>query len=150
FVPNGDGTATVSGTAGVGSEGDYPIDITASNGTPPDAMQTFTITVQDAPPMPQAPAITSDATGSITVGTAGTFTITTTGTPTPSLSLTGAQPSWLSFIDNTDGTATLSGTPDADSDLSYSFTITARNGVSPIATQDFTLTVQPTPASATL
>jgi hypothetical protein len=150
FVPNGDGTATVSGTATAGSEGDYPIDISASNGTLPDAMQTFTMTVQDAPPVPEAPAITSAATGLFMVGTAGTFTITATGTPTPSLSLTGAQPSWLSFVDNTDGTATLSGTPDADSDLSYSFTITARNGVSPNATQDFTLTVQQTPTNATL
>jgi hypothetical protein len=113
-------------------------------------MQTFTITVQDTPPVQEAPIITSAATGSFKVGMAGTFTITATGTPTPSITLTGAQPSWLSFVDNTDGTATLSGTPDADSDLSYSFTITARNGVSPIATQDFTLTVQPTPANATL
>ena len=150
FVPNGDGTATVSGTAAVASEGSYPINISAANGTLPDAMQTFTITVQDAPPVPEAPGITSAATGSFTVGTAGTFTITATGTPTPSFTLTGAQPSWLSFVDNTDGTATLSGTPDADSDLSYSFTITARNGVSPNATQDFTLTVQQTPANASL
>ena len=150
FVPNGDGTATISGTAAAGSESDYPINISASNGTLPDAMQTFTITVQDTPPVLEAPTITSAATGSFKVGMAGTFTITATGTPTPSITLTGAQPSWLSFVDNTDGTATLSGTPDADSDLSYSFTITARNGVSPIATQDFTLTVQPTPANATL
>ena len=150
FVPNSDGTATVSGTAMAGSEGDYPIDISASNGTLPDAMQTFTITVQDAPPVSEAPAITSAATGSFMVGTAGTFTITATGTPTPSFTLTGAQPSWLSFVDNTDGTATLSGTPDADSDLSYSFNITARNGVSPNATQDFTLSIQQTPANATL
>jgi hypothetical protein len=150
FVPNGDGTATISGTAAAASEGDYPIDITASNGTLPDAMQTLTIMVQDAPPLLQAPAITSDATGSFKVGTAGTFTITTTGIPTPSLSLIGAQPSWLSFVDNTDGTATLSGTPDADSDLSYTFTITARNGVSPNATQDFTLSVTQTPTNATL
>src|SRR6266513_1200866 len=139
FVPNGDGTATVSGTAAVASEGSYPINISAANGTLPDAMQTFTITVQDAPPVPEAPGITSAATGSFTVGTAGNFTITTTGSPTPTLTLDGAQPAWLSFVDNTDGTATLSGTPDAGSDLSYSFTVTARNGVSPVATQDFTL-----------
>jgi hypothetical protein len=150
FAPNGDGTATVSGTAAAGSEGDYPIDISASNGTLPDAMQTFTITVQDTAPVTQAPAITSAATGSFMVGTAGTFTITATGTPTPSFTLTGAQPSWLSFVDKTDGTATLSGTPDADSDLSYNFTITARNGVFPNATQDFTLIVQQTPTNATL
>ena len=139
FTPNGDGTATIDGTASAGSEGSYPINITASNGTLPDAMQAFTITVQDAPPVLEAPAITSDASTSFTVGTAGTFTITTTGSPTPTLTLDGAQPAWLSFVDNTDGTATLSGTPDAGSDLSYSFTVTARNGVSPVATQDFTL-----------
>ena len=150
FTPNGDGTATIDGTASAGSEGSYPINITASNGTLPDAMQAFTITVQDAPPVLEAPAITSDASTSFTVGTAGTFTITTTGSPTPTLTLDGAQPAWLSFVDNTDGTATLSGTPDAGSDLSYSFTITARNGVSPVATQDFTLRITPTPAGAQL
>src|SRR5439155_945783 len=91
------------------------------------------------PPVLEAPAITSAASTSFTVGTAGNFTITTTGSPTPTLTLDGAQPAWLSFVDNTDGTATLSGTPDAGSDLSYSFTVTARNGVSPVATQDFTL-----------
>jgi hypothetical protein len=139
FTPNSDGTATIDGTASVGSEGSYPINIKASNGTLPDAMQTFTITVQDAPPVLEAPAITSAASTSFTVGTAGNFTITTTGSPTPTLTLDGAQPAWLSFVDNTDGTATLSGTPDAGSDLSYSFTVTARNGVSPVATQDFTL-----------
>jgi hypothetical protein len=149
-TPNGDGTATIDGTPSAGSEGSYPINITASNGTLPDATQTFTITVQDVPPVLEAPAITSDPSTSFTVGTGGTFTITTTGSPTPTLTLDGAQPAWLSFVDNTDGTATLSGTPDAGSDLSYSFTITARNGVSPVATQDFTLRITPTPAGAQL
>jgi hypothetical protein len=113
-------------------------------------MQILTITVQVAPPVLEAPAITSAALTTFTVGTAGTFTITTTGSPTPTLTLDGAQPAWLSFVDNTDGTATLSGTPDAGSDLSYGFTITARNGVSPVATQDFTLRITPTPAKAQL
>jgi hypothetical protein len=150
FTPNGDGTATIDGTALAGSQGNYPINITASNGTPPDAMQAFTITVQNSPPVLEAPAITSAASASFTVGTAGAFTITTTGSPTPTLTLDGAQPAWLSFVDNTDGTATLSGTPDAGSDLAYSFTITARNGVSPVATQNFTLLITPVPAGAQL
>jgi hypothetical protein len=150
FTPNVDGTATINGTASAGSEGSYPINITASNGTLPDASQIFTITVQDVPPALVAPAITSAGSTSFTVGTAGIFTITTTGSPTPTLTLDGAQPAWLSFVDNTDGTATLSGTPDAGSDLAYSFTITARNGVSPVATQDFTLRVTPVPAGAQL
>jgi len=150
FTPNGDGTATIDGTALGGSQGSYPITITGSNGTLPDAMQAFTITVQDAPPVLEAPAITSASSTTFTVGTAGTFTITTTGSPTPTLEWDGAQPAWLSFVDNTDGTATLSGTPDAGSDLTYSYTITARNGVFPPATQDFILHITPIPASAQL
>lgn len=150
FTPNGDGTATIAGTAPAGSQGNYPISITASNGTLPNAMQTFTIAVQDAPPVLVAPAITSGPSTTFTMGTAGTFTITTTGSPTPTLELSGAQPAWLSFVDNTDGTATFSGTPDSGSDLSYDFTITARNGVFPPATQDFTLNVTPIPAGAQL
>ena len=150
FTPNGDGTATIDGTALAGSAGSFPINITASNGTLPDATQLFTITVQDAPPVLEAPAITSADSTTFTMGTAGTFTITATGSPTPTLELAGAQPAWLSFVDNTDGTATISGTPDSGSDLSYDFIITARNGVSPVATQDFTLRVTPTPATASL
>ena len=67
--------------------------------------------------------------------------MTTTGTPTASFTTTGTLPTWLSFIDNTDGTATLVGTPDSNSSASYTFTITASNGVAPDATQSFTLFV---------
>ncbi len=45
FTDNGDGTASVSGTPGVGTEGDYPIIITASNGVLPNASQPYTLTV---------------------------------------------------------------------------------------------------------
>ena len=154
FVPNANGTATLSGTPAGASGGTYPLIITASNGTPPDAVQNFTLTVQATPPVLHAPAITSATASTFTVGSHGTFTVTTTGTPTSQVTLIGPQPSWLSYVDNTDGTATLSGTPDSGSDASYSFTITAANGVLPNATQTFVLTVTqaPTftsPASAT-
>src|SRR5262249_38739975 len=79
FVPNGNGTATLSGTPGVGTLGNYPLVITASDGTPPSAVQNFTLTVQAAPPVFQAPDITSAITTIFKVGTPGTFTITTTG-----------------------------------------------------------------------
>jgi hypothetical protein len=49
FTDNGDGTASLSGTPALGSGGSYPITIKASNGTLPDAEQSFTLTVQ-APP----------------------------------------------------------------------------------------------------
>jgi hypothetical protein len=94
-----------------------------------------------------APAITSPSSTTFTAGTAGSFTVEATGTPpAPTLTLSdgGASlPSGVSFVDNGDGTATLSGTPAAGSAGSYPFTITAANGVSPNATQAFTLTVEP-------
>ena len=48
FVDNGDGTATLAGMPATGPV-HYPITITASNGAPPDATQSFTLTVE-APP----------------------------------------------------------------------------------------------------
>ena len=69
----------------------------------------------------------------------GSFTVTTCGTPIPALRETGSLPSGVTFIDNGDGTATISGSPVPGSAGSYPFTITADNG-SPVY-QSFTLTV---------
>ena len=149
FVANTNGTATLSGTPAGLSGGTYPLVITGTNGTLPNATQDFTLTVQSTPPVLHAPAITSAAAKTFSVGVAGSFKVTTTGTPTSQVSLTGSRPSWLSFVDNTDGTATLSGTPDSGSDDSYTFTVTASNGVLPSATQTFLLTVTQAPAFTT-
>jgi hypothetical protein len=99
-----------------------------------------------APPEPtvkigQAPAITSaTSTNTFTYGTANTtFTVTSTGVPTPSLSQTGA-PGWVTFADQGDGTALISGTPTAAG--TFNFTITAHNGFGPDATQNFSLVVK--------
>ena len=143
FVDNGNGTATLSGTPAVGSGGAYPITITASNGVSPDASQSFTLTVSNGP---LAPTITSGASATFTAGTAGTFTVGTNGNPTAALSETGALTSGVTFVDNGDGTATLSGTPAAGTGGAYPITITATNGVSPDATQAFTLTVDQAPS----
>jgi Putative Ig domain len=93
----------------------------------------------------QAPTITSASSTRFTAGTAGSFTVEASGVPGgPTLTLSdgGASlPSGVSFVDNGNGTATLSGTPAVGSQGSYPFTITAANGVSPNATQTFTLIV---------
>ena len=91
--------------------------------------------------MSQAPAITSASSTSFTVGTAGSFTVTTTGSPSPSITETGALPSLITFKDNGNGTATLSGIPAAGTAGSYPITIKASNSVGTAATQNFTLTV---------
>jgi subtilase family serine protease len=49
LVDNGDGTATLSGTPADGTTGTYNFVITASNGTAPDATQSFTLTISPAP-----------------------------------------------------------------------------------------------------
>ena len=139
FTDNGDGTATLAGTPDVGTQGTYPITLTASNGFSPDASQSFTLTV-DGPP-----AITSGAGTTFTEGSAGTFTVTSTGTPGAALSETGSLPSGVTFVDNGDGTATLAGTPAVGTNGTYPLSITASNGVSPDATQSFTLTVDGAP-----
>ena len=74
--------------------------------------------------------------------------MTTTGFPTSALSETGALPTGVTFVDNGDGTATLAGTPAAGTGGTYPLTITAANGVTPDATQSFTLTVAAAQAPA--
>ena len=85
--------------------------------------------------------ITSGNSTTFTVGTAGTFTVTTTGSPTPALTESGSLPSPVTFKDNGNGTATISGTPATGTAGTYPITITANNGVGTAATQSFTLTV---------
>ena len=89
-----------------------------------------------------APAITSANSTTFTVGSAGSFTVTSTGAPVAALSETGTLPSGVTFVDNGNGTATLSGTPAAGTAGAYVLNITANNGVAPNATQTFTLNVQ--------
>ncbi len=91
----------------------------------------------------QAPAITSADGTTFSTGAVGSFTITATGSPTPTLSEVGALPDGVSF--NT-ATGILHGTPSANMGGIYPLTFTASNGIGSDATQDFTLTVDQTPA----
>ena len=54
---------------------------------------------------------------------------------------TGALPGGVTFTDNGDGTATLAGTPAANSAGVYPLTLTASNGDQPDSVQSFTFTV---------
>src|SRR5271155_852089 len=138
FKDNGNGTATLAGTPATGTAGTYPITITANNGVGTAATQSFTLTVAAGG---TAPKITRANSSTFTVGTAGTFTVTTTGSPTPALSESGSLPSPVTFKDNGNGTATISGSPATGTAGTYTITITASNGVGTAATQTFTLTV---------
>jgi hypothetical protein len=140
FTDNGNGTGTLSGTPAPGTAANYPIMFTATNGVGTAATQNFTLTVG------QPAAITSAAGTTFTVGTAGTFAVTTTGFPKPSLTETGALPGGVTFVDNGNGSATLSGTPAANTGGTYPITVKAHNGIGTDAMQSFTLTVDQTPA----
>ncbi len=140
FVDNGDGTATLSGTATIGAGGVYDLIFTASNGINPDATQNFTLTVQEAP------RITSLAFTTFEVGKPGSFTISTAGYPTVyDITYTGSLPDGVTLTDNNDGTATLSGTPASLQGGVYNISLTAINGVTPNSTQSFVLTVNEAP-----
>ena len=94
---------------------------------------------------PSSPAITSGNSTTFTAGSLASFPITTTGIPTPNISIGGASlaGTGLSFVDNGDGTGTISGTPTpvAPSGSPYSLTLTAHNATGPDFVQPFTLTI---------
>ena len=134
FKDNGRGTATISGTPAAGTGGTYSITITAKNSSATSATQNFTLTVD------QTPAIISAKNTTFTVGQTANFTVATTGFPAVGISITGTLPAGLSFVDNHNGTASLSGVPQAGSGGIYTLTFTATNSISSV-TQTFTLTV---------
>ena len=128
-------SGSLSGTPAAGTGGAYPITIAATNGISPDASQAFTLTVN------QPPVITSANNTTFTAGTLGTFSVTASGYPAATFSTTSTLPSGVTL--GTDGT--LSGTPAAGTGGTYSITISAANGITPKATQSFTLTVDEAP-----
>ena len=62
--------------------GSFPVTLTATNGTLPNATQAFTVVVN------AAPAITSANATTFTVGSAGSFNVVMTGFPAPTVSVT--------------------------------------------------------------
>jgi len=111
--------------------------VSSTNGGTGTTSNTATLTVD------QPPHVTSLNYATFTKSVQGTFTVTTTGYPVPSLSFSpaGSLPAGVTFVDNHNGTATISGKPTVSG--TFSFWITASNGVSPEALQSFTLTVEP-------
>jgi hypothetical protein len=133
FTDNGNGTATLGGTPGAGTNGSYPITITASNGVSPNGTQSFTLVVGNQPP-----AFTSASTATFTLGASGTFTVTTSGNPAPTITKKGKVPAGLTLVANGNGTDTLSGTPTKAG--TSSLKLTAKN-VAGTATQTLSIAV---------
>jgi large repetitive protein len=85
------------------------------------------------------PTFSSAKSASFAAGFFNAFTISTIGSTTSALSESGALPDGVSFEDNGDGSATLSGTPASTG--TYNFSLTANDGVDAPVAQSFTLTV---------
>ena len=141
FTAGTTGSATISGTPASGTAGTYPVTVTATN-VSDDSTSTLDLTITVS--ASAAPAITSAGTADFTLGTAGAFAVTTTGSPTPGITETGTLPAGLTFVDQHNGTALLSGTPTATG--TTALTVTAANGNAPNATQTLTVVVGQAPA----
>jgi hypothetical protein len=90
-----------------------------------------------------SPSFTSPATANVVAGTPFSFTITTTGVPAPIVSQIGRKlPKGLTFKNNGDGSATISGTASVRNiNKTYSVVIKARNARNSSAKQRLMLTL---------
>jgi hypothetical protein len=120
----------------------FTLTLNAANAFSPSATQTLTVNVV----VPKPPTIKSAAATTFTTGAAGSFTITAKGKPTPALTESGVLPSGVTFVDNGNGTATLSGTPVAGNGGIYVVALKAKNGDKPNSKQTFVLTIDQAPA----
>jgi hypothetical protein len=111
-----DGTMLVDVPAGVVDDAWGQLDVASSN----DPTVAFTFAVP--------PTFTSTDQATFAELTNGSFTAQTTGNPDAGLSIQqGSLPSGLSFTDNGDGTATISGAPDLNQVGTHSVTLQATN-----------------------
>jgi IPT/TIG domain len=127
FSPQGVLSGTPTGTGGT-----FTFQIKATNSVGTSAAQTFTLTVN------QPPSFTSADYTTFAVGSPGSFTVTAVGPPTPAISESASDtlPPGLTLSGGV-----LSGTPTAPG--IYTLNFIANDGISPNATQSFTLFVTP-------
>lgn len=136
FIDNGDGTATLNGTPAVGTGGVYDLAIIASNAYPPNATQSFVLTVEEAP------SFSTAAVAPLSSAQPGSFAIAAAGYPPATISESGPLPNGVTFAANAaNGTALLAGKPTASAGGVYAITLTAANGISPDATQKLSIIV---------
>jgi len=127
----------LSGTPNAGTGGTYSLKWKASNGIGVDAVQSFTLVVQ------QAPVFTSAPSAAFKVGVEGKFQVVVQAVPGANISIaTGSLPNGLSF-DAASGL--VSGKAAAGTGGIYKLTLKASNVLGE-ATQELTLSVGESPA----
>jgi hypothetical protein len=147
LTDNGDGTATLTGTPADGDVGNHAVSLEVSDGTD-SVTQNFTITVAGGTSGNNAPSFTSTAVTGATEGDAYAYEVTATDPdPGDALAVTApTMPAWLTFTDNGDGTATLTGTPAAADAGEHAVSLQVSDS-SDTAVQDFSITVTALPTT---
>ncbi|MCL1974242.1 MAG: putative Ig domain-containing protein [Bacteroidetes bacterium] len=127
-------TVTVTADPNSGDERKQTLIFMAANG---DKLKVEVTQKEASITAPVPPTITSLGSTTVEEGIGGTFTVTATGDPTITFSLSGTIPSGIA-INATTGVITIGTSTPAGT---HTLEVTATNGVSPDATQMFTLTV---------
>jgi LmbE family N-acetylglucosaminyl deacetylase len=101
--------------------------LVVSNGTQPSPAATVSYQVRGI-----APSLAVPASATFQVGATGSVAVKATGSPTPTLAVVGELPAGLAFVDDGDGSATVTGTPSAlvtppGTSRDFSVTVTATN-----------------------
>ncbi len=142
LTDNGDGTADLSGTPANADVGTHPVSLLVTDtGGLTDTRQ-FTITVAN---VNDAPVFTSTPPSTATIGSAYTYTITVEDVDAGDvLTITAPLlPAWLTFTDNGDGTATLTGTPATDDAGDNPVTLQVSDGTTTVSQQFGILVSEP-------
>lgn len=103
LTTHGDGSATIEGTP-TGPVGTTTVEVRAQNASG-TSIATFPVVIQ------QAPAFIDRGPVVLGLGELSSVVLHTVGYPVPGISIDGDLPPGLSFVDNGDGTATVSGRP---------------------------------------
>ena len=142
-IPGGSSCTTASATSctitGLTNGTAYTVTVVAHTSVGDSgASEPATVTPAGGPDFTSSPAYTAS------FGVAFSFTVTATGSPAPKITKTGRLPSGVKFTRDSNGTATISGTPSGMAAGVYPLTLTARNPTG-TATQAFTLTITRAP-----
>lgn len=138
LTDHGNGTATLTGTPTNADAGAVGVTLTLSDGTM-QGSQLFTVHVKA---VNHAPALVPKQVTPAVAGTPFSMVVSATDVDLDKLQIKPvSRPSWLSFIDNGDGTATLAGTPTAADQGANGVVLSVTDGQAQGEVQGYTIDV---------